>query len=75
MSNVRSNLYNLITGTYDFSQDRYVFCSGGTDGKVIVYNALQSQLTKSTKMMIPNAMKNINAVKFNADGSRILVSY
>ena len=28
----------------------------------------------STRITSPHAMKNINAVKFNADGSRILVS-
>lgn len=39
-----------------------------------MYSAIQGQDTLSTKITSPNAMKNINAVKFNADGSRILVS-
>lgn len=66
---LRSNISSLT-----ITKDRYVFCSGGTDGKINVYNALQGQHTLSTRITQPHAMKNINAVKFNADGSRILVS-
>lgn len=64
----------IVKGVAFSPKERYVFCSGGTDGKVNVYNALQGQHTMSTKITSPHAMKNINAVKFNSDGSRILVS-
>lgn len=62
-----------VKGVAFSPKERYVFCSGATDGKVNVYSALQGH-TMSTKITSPNTMKNINAVKFNADGSRILAT-
>lgn len=55
-------------------QERYIFCSGGTDGKLNVYDALQGQHIMSVKVTSAHAMRNVNAVRFNADGSRIIVS-
>lgn len=62
----------IVKGVAFSPKHRYIFCSGGTDGKVNVYNALQGQHMMSSRITSPHAMKNINAVKFNADGSRIL---
>lgn len=53
-------------------RDRYIFCSGGIDGKICIYNALQAQLLIYNRIQSPHAMRNVNAVKFNADGTRIL---
>lgn len=53
---------------------RYIFCSGGTDGQIHVYSALHGGPVSVINPRSPNAIKKINAVKFTADGSRILAT-
>uniref|UniRef100_A0A6G1SEC0 Uncharacterized protein n=1 Tax=Aceria tosichella TaxID=561515 RepID=A0A6G1SEC0_9ACAR len=64
----------MVKGISFSPREQYIFCSGATDGNVFFYNALQGQHVMSAKMSNAYAMKNINAVKYNADGSRVLAT-
>ncbi|XP_034935657.1 uncharacterized protein [Chelonus insularis] len=55
-------------------RDRYLFCSGGYDGKIIFYSALRMESVlcyQITPHYITQA-KNVNAVRFTSDGSRVI---
>jgi len=51
-----------------------LFCSGGYDGKVNVYSALRMELLMCFQITTMAPSKNVNAVKFSSDGSRILAA-
>ncbi|XP_046744042.1 uncharacterized protein LOC124410006 isoform X2 [Diprion similis] len=55
-------------------RDRYLFCSGGYDGKVNLYSALRMELLMCYQITRMTLAKNINAVRFTSDGSRILAA-
>lgn len=56
-------------------QDRYLFCSGGYDGKVNLYTALRTELLMSYQITSMTLAKNINAVRFTIDGSKVILSH
>lgn len=58
-----------------FLQDRYLFCSGGYDGKVNLYSALRMELLMCYQITRMTLAKNINAVRFTSDGSRVLIHF
>ncbi|CAB0041761.1 unnamed protein product, partial [Trichogramma brassicae] len=51
--------------------DRYLFCSGGCDGKVNLYSALRMELLMCYQITPITHVKNVNAVRFTSDGSRL----
>ncbi|CAN7998334.1 unnamed protein product, partial [Ixodes hexagonus] len=55
-------------------QDRYLFCSGAYDGKVNLYSAQQMELLMCYQITAMGLARNINAVRFTSDGSRILAA-
>jgi hypothetical protein len=52
-------------------QDRYLFCSGAYDGKVILYSALRMEMLVNYQITTLTLARNINAVRFTSDGSRV----
>ncbi|XP_012265167.1 uncharacterized protein LOC105691339 isoform X1 [Athalia rosae] len=55
-------------------RDRYLFCSGGYDGKVNLYSALRMEFLMCYQITRMTLAKNVNAVRFTSDGSRILAA-
>ncbi|XP_049765471.1 uncharacterized protein LOC126094880 isoform X1 [Schistocerca cancellata] len=54
--------------------DRYLFCSGACDGKVNLYSALRMELLMCYQITTMTLARNVNAVRFTSDGSRILAA-
>lgn len=54
--------------------DRYLFCSGAYDGRVNLYSALRSELLMSYQITTMSLARNVNAVRFNSDGTKILAT-
>ncbi|XP_050533573.1 uncharacterized protein LOC126901257 [Daktulosphaira vitifoliae] len=63
---------NSVRGVAFSPRDRYLFCSGGYDGKVNLYSSLRMELLMSYSITTMAIAKNVNAVRFTSDGSRIL---
>uniref|UniRef100_A0A023G8I9 Putative wd40 domain protein n=1 Tax=Amblyomma triste TaxID=251400 RepID=A0A023G8I9_AMBTT len=55
-------------------RDRYLFCSGAYDGKVNLYTAQHMELLMCYQVSSVAMVRNINAVRFTSDGSRILAA-
>uniref|UniRef100_A0A1B6G5C8 Uncharacterized protein n=1 Tax=Cuerna arida TaxID=1464854 RepID=A0A1B6G5C8_9HEMI len=55
-------------------RDRYLFCSGAYDGKVNLYSALRMELLMCYQITTMTLARNVNAVRFTSDGSRILAA-
>ncbi|XP_077496081.1 uncharacterized protein LOC144106982 isoform X2 [Amblyomma americanum] len=55
-------------------RDRYLFCSGAYDGKVNLYTAQHMELLMCYQVASVGMTRNINAVRFTSDGSRILAA-
>ncbi|XP_064485880.1 uncharacterized protein LOC135398401 isoform X1 [Ornithodoros turicata] len=55
-------------------RDRYLFCSGAYDGKVNLYSAQQMELLMCYQITAMGLARNVNAVRFTSDGSRILAA-
>lgn len=58
----------------NFFQDRYLFCSGAYDGKVNLYSSLRMELLMSYSITTMAVAKNVNAVRFTSDGSRVNIN-
>ena len=54
-------------------KDRYLFCSGAYDGKVNLYSALRMELLMCYQITTMTLARNVNAVRFTSDGSRVRV--
>ncbi|KAK7601790.1 hypothetical protein V9T40_009231 [Parthenolecanium corni] len=63
-----------VRGVAFSPRDRYLFCSGGNDGKVNLYTALRTELLMSYQITTMTITRNINAVRFTNDGSKILAA-
>lgn len=63
-----------VRGVAFSPKDRYVFCSGGCDGRINLYSALHAELTQSYQVHTMTLARHVNAVRFTSDGSRILAA-
>ncbi|XP_058799555.1 uncharacterized protein LOC131669018 isoform X2 [Phymastichus coffea] len=63
-----------VRGVAFSPRDRYLFCSGGYDGKVNLYSALRMELLRCYQITPMTQVKNVNAVRFTSDGSRVLAA-
>ncbi|KAL7291518.1 guanine nucleotide-binding protein subunit beta-like protein A [Trichogramma pretiosum] len=63
-----------VRGVAFSPRDRYLFCSGGCDGKVNLYSALRMELLMCYQITPITHVKNVNAVRFTSDGSRVLAA-
>ncbi|EDO44378.1 predicted protein [Nematostella vectensis] len=54
--------------------DRYLFCSGAYDGKLNIYSARKCRLLGSYPINTLSIARNINGVRFTADGRKILAA-
>ncbi|KAK2148684.1 hypothetical protein LSH36_487g02042 [Paralvinella palmiformis] len=55
-------------------KDRFLFCSGAYDGKVNLYSCQRYEFLQSYVITSVSLARNVNAVRFNCEGDRILVS-
>lgn len=68
----------VVKGVAFSPKDRYLFCSGGYDGRVNLYSA--SGITSTYELLISYQIttmglaRNINGVRFTSDGRRILAA-
>ncbi|XP_039295947.1 uncharacterized protein LOC111057014 [Nilaparvata lugens] len=65
---------NKVRGVAFSPRDRYLFCSGAYDGKVNLYSALRMELLMCYQITTMTLARNVNAVRFTSDGSRILAA-
>lgn len=63
-----------VRGVAFSPRDRYLFCSGAYDGKVNLYSALRMELLMCYQITTLTLARNVNAVRFTSDGSRILAA-
>ncbi|XP_075236800.1 uncharacterized protein LOC142333473 [Lycorma delicatula] len=63
-----------VRGVAFSPRDRYLFCSGACDGKVNLYSALRMELLMCYQITTMTLARNVNAVRFTSDGSRILAA-
>lgn len=63
-----------VRGVSFSPRDRYLFCSGAYDGKVNLYTAQHMELLMCYQIASMGMTRNINAVRFTSDGSRILAA-
>jgi len=63
-----------VRGVAFSPKDRYLFCSGAYDGKVNLYSALRMELLMCYQITTMTLARNVNAVRFTSDGSRILAA-
>ncbi|CAG2055080.1 unnamed protein product [Timema podura] len=63
-----------VRGVAFSPRDRYLFCSGAYDGKVNLYSALRMELLMCYQITTMTLARNVNAVRFTSDGSRILAT-
>ncbi|XP_051167339.1 uncharacterized protein LOC127285391 [Leptopilina boulardi] len=63
-----------VRGVAFSPRDRYLFCSGGYDGKVNLYSALRMELLTCYQITAMTQTQNVNAVRFTSDGSRVLAA-
>ncbi|XP_046408299.1 uncharacterized protein LOC124172844 [Ischnura elegans] len=63
-----------VRGVAFSPRDRYLFCSGAYDGKVNLYSALRMELLMCYQITTMTLARNVNAVRFTSDGSRILAA-
>ncbi|GBM23014.1 hypothetical protein AVEN_67001-1, partial [Araneus ventricosus] len=63
-----------VRGVAFSPRDRYLFCSGAYDGKVNLYSAQRTELLMCYQISTLGNTRNVNAVRFTSDGSRILAS-
>ncbi|XP_043274005.1 POC1 centriolar protein homolog [Venturia canescens] len=63
-----------VRGVAFSPRDRYLFCSGGYDGKVNFYSALRTEFLMCYEVTPLTQAKNVNAVRFTSDGSRVLAA-
>ncbi|XP_077547411.1 uncharacterized protein LOC144159658 isoform X2 [Haemaphysalis longicornis] len=63
-----------VRGVSFSPRDRYLFCSGSYDGKVNLYTAQHMELLMCYQIASMGMSRNINAVRFTSDGSRILAA-
>lgn len=66
---------SAVKGVAFSPKDRYLFVSGGNEGKVNLYscsNSLSHQLLISYQLTNANVSRNINGIRFTSDGRRIL---
>ncbi|XP_015602283.1 uncharacterized protein LOC107271143 isoform X2 [Cephus cinctus] len=63
-----------VRGVAFSPRDRYLFCSGGYDGKVNLYSALRMEWLLDYQIELMPQMNNVNAVRFTSDGSRIVAA-
>ncbi|RWS01659.1 hypothetical protein B4U79_07745, partial [Dinothrombium tinctorium] len=66
---------STVKGVAFSPKDRYLFASGGSEGKVNLYscsNSLSHQLIISYHLTNSNIARNINGLRFTSDGRRIL---
>lgn len=60
-----------VRGVSFSPRDRYLFCSGSYDGKVNLYTAQHMELLMCYQIASMGMSRNINAVRFTSDGSRV----
>ncbi|KAK6635050.1 hypothetical protein RUM44_000299 [Polyplax serrata] len=63
-----------VRGVAFSPRDRYLFCSGGYDGKVNLYSAMRLDLLMCYQITTMTLARHVNAVRFTSDGSRILAA-
>lgn len=63
-----------VIGVAFHPKDRFLFCSGAYDGKVNLYSAQRYEFLQSYAITTVSLARNVNAVRFNCDGSKILAS-
>lgn len=63
-----------VRGVAFSPRDRYLFCSGGYDGKVNLYSALRLELLLCYQITTMTLARHVSAVRFTSDGSRILAA-
>ncbi|KAK7789973.1 hypothetical protein R5R35_008499 [Gryllus longicercus] len=63
-----------VRGVAFSPRDRYLFCSGAYDGKVNLYSALRMELLMCYPIATLTLARNVNAVRFTSDGTRILAA-
>ncbi|KAK2186169.1 hypothetical protein NP493_212g06000 [Ridgeia piscesae] len=63
-----------VMGISFHPKDRYIFCSGASDGKVNIYSAKKCQFLQSYPVRTAGLARNINAVRFTCEGNKILVT-
>lgn len=63
-----------VRGVAFHPKDRYLFCSGAYDGRVNLFSAQKCRLIQSYAITTVSLARNINAVRFTSDGSRILAT-
>ncbi|XP_064632737.1 uncharacterized protein LOC135491033 [Lineus longissimus] len=63
-----------VRGVAFHPKDRYLFCSGAYDGKVNLYSAKKYEFIQSYAITTVSLARNINAVRFTSDGTKILAT-
>ncbi|KAL0276874.1 UNVERIFIED_CONTAM: hypothetical protein PYX00_004345 [Menopon gallinae] len=63
-----------VRGVAFSPMDRYLFCSGGYDGKINLYSALRLELLMCYQITTVTLARHVNAVRFTSDGLRILAA-
>jgi len=63
-----------VRGIAFHPKDRYLFCSGAYDGKINLYSARKNSFVHSYIITTVSLARNINAVRFTSDGSKILAT-
>ncbi|CAH1784215.1 unnamed protein product [Owenia fusiformis] len=63
-----------VRGVAFHPKDRYLFCSGSYDGKVNLYSAQKCEFLMSYAVTTVSLARNVNAVRFTSDGSKILAT-
>ncbi|CAB3368969.1 uncharacterized protein LOC135934438 [Cloeon dipterum] len=63
-----------VRGVAFSPKDRYLFCSGAYDGRLILYSALRAEMLVTYQITTLTLARNINAVRFTSDGSKILAA-
>ncbi|XP_074596164.1 uncharacterized protein LOC141851323 [Brevipalpus obovatus] len=66
-----------VKGVAFSPKDRHLFCSGGNDGKINIYNAHDASvhnLLLSFKLASPNTGRHITGIRFTPDGQKILAT-
>ncbi|XP_071817350.1 uncharacterized protein [Apostichopus japonicus] len=72
---MRSNLSFMQQGAVAFSpQARYLFCTGGYDGRVHLYSARNAALLQRYSIANSGFGRHTNAVRFTCDGMKILTT-
>lgn len=50
-----------------------MFCTGGYDGKVIIYSAMKGEVVTSYQLGSSTLAKNINVVRYNCSGTKVSI--